>query len=165
MTELEMEVVVTQIIKDLLLEKRFPFGIPQRGIGKKKATGNLINSIRATNVVITENMETISFDLNSMNYYINVDKGRFGNRTPPPIEPILKWVKTKGLRMRNAKGQFAKGNQLSLAFAISKKIGRRGIRPANIGKIAITAIENDPRFFDLYQKEAFDKLDKNIKLD
>jgi len=165
MTEQEMEVVVTDIIKGILLEKRFPFGIPQRGIGNKKATGNLINSIRATNVVITENMEQITFDLNSMNYYINVDKGRFSNRTPPPIEPILKWVKTRGLRMRNAKGQFAKGSQLSLAFAISKKIGRRGIRPANIGKIAITAIENDTRFFDLYQKEAFDKLDKKIKLD
>ena len=165
MTEQEMEVVITDIVKGILLEKRFPFGIPQRGIGNKKATGTLINSIRATNVVITENMEQITFDLNAMNYFINVDKGRFGNRTPPPIEPILKWVKTKGLRMRNAKGQFAKGSQLSLAFAISKKIGRRGIRPANIGNIAITAIENDPRFFDLYQKEAFDKLDKNIKLE
>ena len=165
MTEQEMEVVVTQIIKDILLEKRFPFGIPQRGIGNKKATGNLINSIKAKNVVISENMELITFDLDSLNYFINVDKGRSGNRTPPPIQPILNWIKTKGLRMRNAKGQFAKGNQLSLAFAISKKIGRRGIRPANIGSIAITTIENDPRFFDLYQKEAFDKLDKNIKLE
>lgn len=160
-----MAVVITDIVKGILLEKRFPFGIPQRGIGNKKATGNLINSIRATNVVITQNMETIFFDLDALNYFINVDKGRSGNRTPPPIEPILRWVKTRGLRMRNAKGQFAKGNQLSLAFAISKKIGRRGIRPANIGSIAITAIENDPRFFDLYQKEAFDKLDENIKLE
>jgi len=172
MTEQEMEVVITDIVKGILLEKRFPFGIPQKGIGNKKATGNLINSIKAKNVVITENMETISFDLDAMNYLINVDKGRGPNRTPPPIWAIMSWIKSKGINIRNEKGRFVKGNiinsadkQKKLAFAISKKIGRFGVRATNIGRIAITAIENDPRFFDLYQKEAFDKLDEKLKLE
>lgn len=172
MTEEQMAVVITDIIKDILREKRFPFGIPQKGIGNKKATGNLINSIKAKNVTISENMETISFDLDALNYLINVDKGRGRNLTPPPIWSIINWIKAKGINIRNEKGRFIKGNiinntdkQTRLAFAISKKIGKFGIRPINIGSIAITAIENDPRFFDLYQKEAFDKLDDKIKLD
>ena len=172
MTEKEMEVVITDIIKDILREKRFPFGIPQKGIGNKRATGNLINSIKAKNVTITENMETISFDLDALNYLINVDKGRGENRTPPPIRSIISWIKARGINIRDERGRFVKGNiinktnaQTRLAFAISKKIGKFGIRPINIGKIAITAIENDPRFFDLYQKEAFDKLDDKLKLD
>ncbi len=172
MTEQEMEVVITDIIKKILLEKRFPFGIPAKGVGNKKATGNLVNSIKAKNVTITENMETISFDLDAMNYLINVDKGRGRNKTPPPIWAIMNWIKAKGINIRNEKGRFVKGNiinntdkQTRLAFAISKKIGKFGINPINIGSIAITAIENDPRFFDLYQNEAFDKLDDKIKLD
>ena len=172
MTEQEMAAVITDIIKGILLEKRFPFGIPQKGIGNKRATGNLINSIKAKNVTITENMETISFDLDAMNYLINVDKGRGRNKTPPPIWAIMNWIKARGINIRDERGRFVKGNvinntnkQTRLAFAISKKIGKRGIRATNIGKIAITAIENDPRFFDLYQKEAFDKLDEKLKLD
>jgi hypothetical protein len=172
MTEKEMEVVITDIIKDILREKRFPFGIPQKGIGNKRATGNLINSIKAKNVTISENMETISFDLDALNYLINVDKGRGENRTPPPIRSIISCIKARGINIRDERGRFVKGNiinktnaQTRLAFAISKKIGKFGIRPINIGKIAIPAIENDPRFFDLYQKEAFDKLDDKIKLD
>ena len=172
MTEEQMAAVITDIIKDILLEKRFPFGIPQKGIGNKRATGNLINSIKAKNVTISENMETISFDLDAMNYLINVDKGRGTNKTPPPIKAIIRWINARGINIRDEKGRFVKGNiinktnaQTRLAFAISKKIGKFGVRPINIGKIAITAIENDPRFFDLYQKEAFDKLDDKIKLD
>jgi hypothetical protein len=172
MTEQEMEVVITDIVKGILLEKRFPFGVPQKGIGNKKATGNLINSIKAKNVIISENMETISFDLDAMNYLINVDKGRGTNKTPPPIWAIMNWIKSKGINIRDEKGRFVKGNimnnankQKKLAFAISKKIGKFGVRATNIGSIAITEIENDPRFFDLYQNEAFDKLDDKIKLD
>jgi hypothetical protein len=117
-------------------------------------------------------METISFDLDAMNYLINVDKGRGRNRTPPPIWAIVNWIKARGINIRDSKGKFVKGSimnsadkQRKLAFAISKKIGSRGVRATNIGRIAITAIENDPRFFDLYQKEAFDNLDEKIKLD
>lgn len=172
MTEQEMAVVVTDIVKGILLERRFPFGIPQKGISNKRATGNLINSIKAKNVIISENMETISFDLDAMNYLVNVDKGRRSNATPPPIWAIVNWIKARGINIRDSKGKFIKGNiinsadkQRKLAFAISKKIGRFGIRATNIGSIAITAIENDPRFFDLYQKEAFDKLDEKLKLD
>jgi hypothetical protein len=172
MTEKEMEVVITDIIKDILREKRFPFGIPQKGIGNKRATGNLINSIKAKNVIISENMETISFDLDALNYLINVEKGRARNKTPPPIKSIMSWIKARGINIRDERGRFVKGNiinktdaQTRLAFAISKKIGKFGIRPTNVVNIAITAIENDPRFFDLYQKEAFDKLDDKLKLD
>jgi hypothetical protein len=107
-----------------------------------------------------------------MNYLINVDEGRGANKTPPPIRSIINWIKAKGINIRDDRGRFVRGNiinntdkQTRLAFAISKKIGKFGVRPINIGKIAITAIENDPRFFDLYQKEAFDKLDDKLKLD
>lgn len=60
-----------------------------------------------------------------------IEYGRKPNSTPPPIAPILKWIEIKGIRPRNEKGGFVKNTEsarLSMARAISKSIGRKGIK-------------------------------------
>ena len=47
----------------------------------------------------------------------------------PPHEPILQWVKARGLKFRDSKGKFSKGSQRSLAFLIQRSIYRDGIKP------------------------------------
>lgn len=156
MTEQEIELEITEIIKGILLEKRFPFGVPQRGIGNKKATGNLINSIKVKNAVLSPNYDNLQFDVDGLYYLLYVDKGRDPLKVPPPIQPILDWVKRKGINIRDEKGRFTKGTiinnnkkQLGLAFAISKSIGKRGIRATNIMTLTREALLKDERFKNL----------------
>jgi len=182
MTEQEVELEITNVIKNILLEKRFPFGIPQKGIGNKKATGSLINSISVKNTKFSRNSDNIinniEFDIDGLYYLLYVNKGRGANKTPPPIQSILNWIKTKGINIRDDKGRFTKGTiinnnkkQLSLAFAISKKIGSRGIRATNIGTLTKEALLKDQRFKDMIigevkidaTKEIQDKIDELIK--
>lgn len=80
----------------------------------------------------------IKFEMNPYGEF--VDKGVSGKEvkynTPfsykgkmPPKKDILKWVKSRGLRFRDAKGKFSKGNQDSLAFLIQRSIFNKGIKP------------------------------------
>jgi hypothetical protein len=62
-----------------------------------------------------------------------------------PIPAILEWIKIKGIRGRNKKGQFIP--RLSFAFAIRQSIFKYGIRPAYIydkGYNSLEDIFNNP---------------------
>jgi hypothetical protein len=64
------------------------------------------------------------------NYADVIEKGRRPNSTPPPIEPIIQWMRTKPVRLQKSGGGFVKQTDAgirSAAFLISRKIGRYGI--------------------------------------
>tara|TARA_R110001606_G_scaffold369852_2_gene526080 strand:- start:330 stop:671 length:342 start_codon:yes stop_codon:yes gene_type:complete len=48
----------------------------------------------------------------------------------PPIKPLADWAKFKNIRLRDAKGKFAKGNYKTIGFLISRSIYRKGIKPS-----------------------------------
>lgn len=52
-------------------------------------------------------------------YAVFIDRGRKAGSTPPPVSAIQAWMKRKGI---------AEGN-LSVAYAIAKSIGQKGIQP------------------------------------
>ena len=67
-----------------------------------------------------------------------VEEGRRAERTPPPIAPLEKWIRKKGIKVRktfiNSNGQkvsqFVKRTDVNIksaAIAMSKSIGKRGI--------------------------------------
>jgi len=59
-----------------------------------------------------------------------IEYGRKPNSKQPPVEPIIQWMKIKGIRLRNAQGSFVKGSEADIrraAFNIARKIGKRGI--------------------------------------
>jgi hypothetical protein len=88
-----------------------------------KATGTLYNSV---SYVIRDG----EIDILMEDYGVDFVFGE-GSRPskPPPIAPIEKWIRAKGITPRNKKGQYSpiKG----MAFAISKnlsKVGYKGYR-------------------------------------
>ena len=65
-----------------------------------------------------------------------VNYGRTAGATPPPVAPILKWVKRK-LGVTNDK------EAQSLAFAICKSISQRGIMPTFFIERAVDEVTNE----------------------
>ena len=54
-------------------------------------------------------------------YAIFIDKGRRSGAKPPPIQPILDWIRRKGIIPTNI-------SQEDLAYSVSRSIGIRGIK-------------------------------------
>lgn len=75
-----------------------------------------------------------SFSIEMEDYGVNVDKGRRKGKAPPTA-PILKWIKSKPVRLRDLKtGSFIKQTESKLkglAFVIARKIKREGITATN----------------------------------
>ena len=46
----------------------------------------------------------------------------------PPMQILANWAKSKNLRFRNEKGQYAKGSNRSMGFALQKSIYAQGLR-------------------------------------
>lgn len=102
---------------------------------KKKASGDLINSL---DYELEVHKNSFSLQFFMMEYGSYIDEGVSGTKkkynTPysftnkmPPNEPISKWIKKRGIKGRNAKGQFITND--SLSFLIRRSILRDGIKP------------------------------------
>lgn len=48
----------------------------------------------------------------------------------PPSEPIARWAKKRGIRLRDEQGRFAKGDYKTIGFLIARSIKRKGIKPS-----------------------------------
>jgi hypothetical protein len=65
------------------------------------------------------------------NYRVNKNTPFKFKTKPPPSSAIGSWAKSKNIRFRNAKGQFAKGNYNAIGYVIAKSIYEKGIRANN----------------------------------
>lgn len=77
-----------------------------------------------------------------------IEKGRRKGKTPPPLAPIMAWMKVRKIKLRGVDGKFIKDteeNQRFVARRISRAIGRNGIKGIN------------------YMSKAFDKVFKQHK--
>lgn len=103
---------------------------------RKKSSSKLYNSIQGE---VKEMPNSIRLGFNMEEYGYFQDKGVSGTKkrydTPfsykskqPPIAPIEKWIKSKGIVPRNSKGRFT--SRKGLAFAISRSIKEKGIKPS-----------------------------------
>lgn len=143
-----------------------------------------------------EKDKTPIFYLSMNDYWEAVDKGRGQEKTPPPINPIVKWLKTKGvdpfknkkeLSLRQQKNKAVKNTLMkamdktkrqtlkkvtrekalrSMAFAISKNIGKKGtIKRFNYnGANFFDPVVNDGRITEL-QNKLSNYLKKEIKIE
>jgi hypothetical protein len=119
---------------------------------EKDATGGLRDSIHFE---IKRFGLTYRFELYLADYYEWVDNGRAPGKQPP-IESIIKWIKDKRLVIHSKYGLQAKYGKSkikqvsdnlrqtrSLAFAIARKIGRRGTKGNNFYSNTVPAwVEN-----------------------
>jgi len=52
---------------------------------------------------------------------------KYSNKMPP-MKMLADWAKKKNIRFRNAKGQFKKGSNISMGFALQKSIFAQGLK-------------------------------------
>lgn len=93
----------------------------------KKASGNLINSIREYSIELSGNGIEGSIELAS--YWKYVEYGRKPGKWPPR-DKILEWIKIKPVLPRPVNG-LKPPTQEQMAFLICRKIGKDGIEPGN----------------------------------
>jgi hypothetical protein len=107
----------------------------------KEATGSLVASIRFENIKIFGFNYTFKILMDE--HWINVEDGRAAGKKLPPEEPIINWIRDKGLKL-DRKGLIGriktkgknKGRpytreevQKSASFGIRKSISKFGIKP------------------------------------
>lgn len=91
-----------------------------------KATGNLIQSIKADFPNVTPQGITIGIEM--ADYYQWVEDGR-GKGKRPPIASIQQWISAKGIQVRQSKGESKQSvldSRKSMAIAIARKIHSKG---------------------------------------
>lgn len=111
------------------------------------ATGKLYNSVQYK-INITET--AVKLSLNLEDYWINVENGRAAGKKMPPVSVIRKWMLNKGIPDKNG-----------LAYLISRKISKRGIKP----KPYLKQVKNDviPNYLDDISKALTNDLKESIK--
>lgn len=92
----------------------------------KRATGNLIKSVRGEVVIRNEVYSAV---LNVADYYKYVEWGRKKGGKMPPISAIMKWIQVKPVIPRPNTLTGRVPTQQQLAWAIAKSIQQNGIPP------------------------------------
>jgi len=154
--------IVEQIVKDTLLEKRYEYGWPSKGVSNKKATGGLINSIKVIQIE-ENNTDILKVEMKDPNYkYVEEGrrKGTAKGKGYVPIKAILKWMAQRGIGIRNEKGQFVKDDaaRTAAAFRISNSIRVNGIRSTGFIEIAKGRIEENKQIMRLLEDAAMQEL-------
>ena len=101
----------------------------------KIASGDLIKSLKPR-VIKTGFGTSYTLKIIAEEYLKYVDEGRRAGSKAPPIEPIRKWAKLKGLPE-------------GLAFPIAKSIGIKGIKPTNVIQRAFDKVFKDISYREL----------------
>lgn len=93
----------------------------------KKASGNLISSLKPVSIEFTNNKYQCSIQI--ADYWKYVEYGRRPGKFPP-MNKILDWIKIKPVIPRPMNG-LKPPTEKQLAFLISRKIARDGIKAGN----------------------------------
>ena len=112
----------------------------------KKATGDLIRSIKPIEIEFETNKYSGSISL--AYYWKYIEYGRRAGGKFPPVNKILDWIKVKPVIPRPVNG--IKPTEKQLAFLISRKIARDGIEAGNQFKEALdlTWVKNKNKISD-----------------
>ena len=161
----ELGEIFVEHYKQILTQKRFPFGNPNvKGLGNKYATGDLYNSISAK---VQNTTRGLQLEITYLDYYKNVNFGRRPGGKKVPIKALMEWIRVRGIKKRDAKGRFAKGGIKSLAFAIQTNIHKFGIRRANLFDKAYTSLEDaferPPAFLEAQFTQLYEAIGQDVE--
>jgi len=121
----EIEIEINNRLRDLL--NKYGESVIKEAVNRLKNAGhsNTGTLARSLDYEIEESKRELTLVFYGADYLEYVDKGRRPGSKPPPIKPIKKWVKQKGIEPK-------------AAYAITKKIGKYGIKPTNFWTISST---------------------------
>lgn len=113
----------------------------------KVATGNLIRSI---NYRLQPTANGIQVQLLSEDYLKYVDQGRRAGAKYPPIAPLLRWARVKGLPE-------------GAAYGAQKNIHRFGIKPTNVIKKTLNILQTSRNANRIYEQRMVDNIVKLLE--
>jgi len=137
---LNVDDIIKNFATDLLNVILFQLEQPYTSASGKRFKG-LNNSSALYNSMIVTYDSTPTIKIESLDYLKYLDGGRRAGARKIPVQVILKWIKRKKIRPRNAKGQFKSMTLNQLAFVIQRSIYNIGIRPRNILKKSFQEID------------------------
>lgn len=114
-----------KVVEDYLAEVE---SVYKGKLQDRKATGNLINSI-STKYTLNGNEVICTIELEHYYYWLEHGRKHTAEGKHCPIEPIITWVKAKGIVPRETNGKLPTETQL--AYAIRTKIDREGYEGGN----------------------------------
>ena len=153
--------IIEQIVKQVLSEKRYPFGV-KGGKGNKVASGRLRDSIKAvqtdtqTIMVYGPGGKPLNQTYGAWGGKGDVNSGRISGVKGVPLEALEKWIKQRGLKGRDKKGKFI--TVRSFAFAIQTNIKKFGIQPSNFIEISLDILEENKKLIEEIEKITYEEL-------
>lgn len=148
---MEIGKIVMEFSKDLMTIVRMVMSSNQ-GINQKERVrrNTLVDSkLYNTLSVRATNDGDLIFDIILNDYLRYIESGRRAGAKFPPVEPIVRWCKSKGISTDN-----------STIFLIRRAISRDGIRPRPIMQYVFEEIDDE--WNDSLADEIFDKIMETI---
>ena len=146
---MEVGKIVMEFSKDLMALVRMMME-SNVGINSKTGSNTLVNSnIYKTLSVKATNDGDLIFDIILNDYLVFIESGRRKGAKFPPVEPIVKWARSRGIPTDN-----------STIFLIRRAISRDGIQPRPI--MAYVMEEVDREWDDQLADELFNKIISEI---
>lgn len=146
---MEIGKIVMEFSKDLMTIVRIVMSSNQ-GINQKVGRNTLVDSkLYNTLSVRATNDGDLIFDIILNDYLRYIESGRRAGAKFPPVEPIVRWCKSKGISTDN-----------STIFLIRRAISRDGIRPRPIMQYVFEEIDDE--WNDSLADEIFDKIMETI---
>lgn len=146
---MEIGKIVMEFSKDLMQIVRMVME-SNVGINEKVGENTLVKSnIYKTLSVRATNDGDLIFDIILNDYLRYIESGRRAGAKFPPVEPIVRWCKSKGISTDN-----------STIFLIRRAISRDGIRPRPIMQYVFDEIDRE--WNDGLADEIFNKIMEEI---
>lgn len=146
---MEIGKIVMEFSKDLMQIVRMVME-SNVGINEKVGENTLVKSnIYKTLSVKATNDGDLIFDIILNDYLTFIESGRRKGAKMPPVEPIVRWCKSKGISTDN-----------STIFLIRRAISRDGIRPRPIMQYVFDEIDRE--WNDGLADEIFNKIMEEI---
>ena len=146
---MEVGKIVMEFSKDLMTLVRMVME-SNVGINSKTGSNTLVNSnIYKTLSVKATNDGDLIFDIILNDYLVFIESGRRKGAKFPPVEPIVKWARSRGIPTDN-----------STIFLIRRAISRDGIKPRPF--MAHVLEEIDREWDEQLADELFNKIISEI---
>lgn len=146
---MEVGKIVMEFSKDLMTLVRMVME-SNVGINSKTGSNTLVNSnIYKTLSVKATNDGDLIFDIILNDYLVFIESGRRKGAKFPPVEPIVKWARSRGIPTDN-----------STIYLIRRAISRDGIKPRPF--MAHVLEEIDREWDDQLADELFNKIISEI---
>ena len=146
---MEVGKIVMEFSKDLMTLVRMVME-SNVGINQKVGTNTLVNSnIYKTLSVKATNDGDLIFDIILNDYLVFIESGRRKGAKFPPVEPIVKWARSRGIPTDN-----------STIYLIRRAISRDGIKPRPF--MAHVLEEIDREWDEQLADELFNKIISEI---